>query len=283
MNQRLPVVIRGTGCYTPERVITSEHFTEYLDTSDEWITSRTGIHERRWAAPDECTSTHGTHAARRALEDAKMGVDEIDVIICATATGDCPIPATACFIQDQLGATGVPAFDISAACAGFMYGSTVAAGLIQTGQYKNVLVVGAETLSRYADPEDRSMVILFGDAGGAAIWSKTDDPERGILYADMGADGSKVYRTEAFTEDVEVTGPITLVLHASLDDTDGNWIAEIRDVAPDGATRLVTRGWLKASLRATDKSKSTPYRPWHPYNQPTPVVPGEVTQCHLFN
>ena len=91
----------------------------------------------------------------------------------------------------MLNAPSFPVFDISAACAGFMYGSTVAAGLIQTGQYKNVLVVGAETLSRYADPEDRSMVILFGDAGGAAIWSKTDDPERGILYADMGADGSK--------------------------------------------------------------------------------------------
>lgn len=191
MNHRLPVIIRGTGCYTPQRTITSEHFTSYLDTTDEWITTRTGINERRWAAPEERTSTHGAHAARRALEDAGMGVEDLDAIVCATATGDCQFPATACFIQDLIGAHGIPAFDVSAACAGFLYGSAVAAGLLQTGLYQNVLVVGAETLSRYADPEDRSTIILFGDAGGAAIWSKTDDPDRGILFAELGADGSK--------------------------------------------------------------------------------------------
>ena len=191
MSHRLPVYIRGTGCYAPERVVTNDFFAQYLDTSDEWISSRTGIHSRRWAAPGEFTSTLASHAARRALEDAEMDVSEIDAIICATATGDCPVPATACFIQDQIGAKGVPAFDIGAACAGFMYGSTVAAGLIQTGLYKNILMIGAETLSRFSDPQDRSMGILFGDAAGAAIWSKTDDPDRGILYVEMGADGSK--------------------------------------------------------------------------------------------
>lgn len=191
MNHRLPVYIRGTGCYVPERVVTNDFFAQYLDTTDEWISSRTGIHARRWAAPDEFTSTLGAHAARRALENAEMDVGEIDLIICATATGDCPVPSTACYIQDQIGATGVPAFDVSAACAGFMYGSTVAAGLVQAGLYKNIMVVGAETLSRFSDPQDRSMGILFGDAAGAAIWSKTDDPDRGIQYIEMGADGSK--------------------------------------------------------------------------------------------
>lgn len=190
---RLPVYIRGTGMYVPERVVENEYFVARLDTSDEWITTRTGIRQRRWVADDECTSTMATRASAAALKDAGLTIDDIDVIVCATATGDCPFPATACFVQAALGAgsRNIPALDVSAACAGFVFGSIMAAGLIASRQYDNALVIGAETLSRYANPEDRGTCILFGDAAGAAVWSRTRDPERGILYSELGSDGTR--------------------------------------------------------------------------------------------
>jgi 3-oxoacyl-[acyl-carrier-protein] synthase-3 len=177
--------------YVPEEVLTNQYFTDYLDTSDEWIVTRTGIRERRRAAPDECTSTMSVQAAQEALKDAGMTVDEIDVIICATATPDCPVPAAAAFIQAGLGARQIPAFDVGAACAGFIHALIVGAGLMQTGLYKHPLVIGAETLTRCADPEDRSMVILFGDGAGAAVLGAAENAEEGILYCRTGCDGTR--------------------------------------------------------------------------------------------
>ena len=191
MTVRLPIRLCGTGTYIPAHVLTNQYFADYLDTSNEWIVTRTGIRERRRAASNECTSTLAAKAAQRALDDAKMSVDDIDAIICATATGDCPFPATAAFLQAQLGAKDIPAFDIGAACAGFLYGTSVAAGLITSGMYRRVLLVGAEALTRYADPEDRSTVILFGDAAGATIYEAAQQENQGILYFDMGCDGTK--------------------------------------------------------------------------------------------
>lgn len=192
MAKLLPMTICGTGSYAPQEILTNAHFTEYLDTSDEWIVSRTGIKERRRAAKDESTSTIAVKAAKNALADAGMSIDDIDVIICGTVSGDYPFPATACVIQHELGGKNIPAFDVSAACTGFMYGSIIAAGLIEMGPYKTALVIGAEVLTRFADPQDRATVILFGDGAGAAVWQRTSSPDRGILYAEMGADGSRV-------------------------------------------------------------------------------------------
>ncbi len=192
MTQRmLPIRIAGTGTYVPEEIVTNQHYAAYLDTSDEWIVSRTGIRERRRAAPDELTSTLAVHAARVALEDADLTANDIDLIICATATGDCPFPATATFIQAQLGAEGVPAFDVSAACAGFLHATSVAAAFIASDMYHRVLVIGAETLTRFTDPQDRNLTILFGDGAGAAVLTKSDDPNQGILRFEMGCDGTR--------------------------------------------------------------------------------------------
>lgn len=187
----LPIQICGTGSYVPDEVVTNDHFAGYLDTSDEWIVTRTGIRERRRAAPNQSTSSLATEASRIALEDAGLSAADLDLIICATATGDCQFPATAAFVQGALGAEGVPAFDINAACAGFIYAAITAAGYLGVGPCKNALVIGAETLTRFADPEDRGTVILFGDAAGAAVLSKAANPGQGILYHDMGCDGSR--------------------------------------------------------------------------------------------
>jgi 3-oxoacyl-[acyl-carrier-protein] synthase-3 len=191
MSKLLPVRFRGTGRYVPDAVLNNQHFAEYLDTSDEWIMTRTGIRERRQAAPEEWTSTMAEQAARNALEDAGLQPSDLDLIICATATSDCPLPSTAAFIQATLGAEEIPSFDVSAACAGFLYGTATAAGFICSGMYERVLVVGAETLTRAADPQDRTTIVLFGDAAGAAILERSSSAEQGILYYDMGCDGTK--------------------------------------------------------------------------------------------
>ena len=168
----LPIRFAGTGSYVPDEVVTNEHFAGYLDTSDEWITARSGIKERRRAAPDQCTSTLSTLAARQALDDAGMSAKDLDLIICATATGDCPFPSTATFIQAALDAPNAAAFDVGAACAGFLHAMHVAAGFISAGMFERILVVGAETLSRFVDPYERGTAVLFGDAAGAAVVTK---------------------------------------------------------------------------------------------------------------
>jgi 3-oxoacyl-[acyl-carrier-protein] synthase-3 len=180
----------GTGAYVPDEVIDNQHFVDYLDTSDEWIVTRTGIRERRRAAKDECTSTLAARAAENAMADAGITASDLDLIVCATATGDHQFPATATFLQAAIGAKDVPAFDIGAACAGFLFASSVAGSMLASGHYRRALVVGAETLTRFAKVQDRSTVVLFGDGAGAAVLEATTDPDQGILYCDLGTDGT---------------------------------------------------------------------------------------------
>ncbi len=191
MSFEIPVCFSGTGMYVPECVVKNDYFASYLDTSDEWIVSRTGIKERRRAAPDESTSTLAAHAARAALSDAGLSATDLDAIVVATATGDHPFPATASIVQGNIGALGVPSFDVAAACAGFLYGAAVGANFIGSGMYEKVLVIGAEVLTRYADPQDRSIVVLLGDAAGAAVLTKAPDDKQRILYCHLGTDGTR--------------------------------------------------------------------------------------------
>jgi 3-oxoacyl-[acyl-carrier-protein] synthase-3 len=192
MKVQHPIRIAGTGAYVPDGVRTNAYFSNYLDTTDEWIRSRTGIEERHVAAPEQATSDLGIIAAQRALEDAGLTADDIDVIICATATGDHQFPATATFIQAGLGGTNLmPAFDVGGACAGFLVATSVATGMICSGMYKRALVIGAETLTRFADDEDRTTVVLFGDGAGAAVLERATEPDQGILYCELGTDGSR--------------------------------------------------------------------------------------------
>ena len=184
------VIIAGVGSYAPARIVTNEELSKTVDTSDEWIRSRSGIRERRIAAPDEATSDMAVHAARAALADAKVAVDDIDLLIIATASPDAPLPSTACYVQHKL---GIPAhatcFDIAAACSGFLYALEIAYGQLLTNRYKRALIIGAEKLSSVTDWTDRTTCVLFGDAAGAAVLHKVDQPGIGILGSALGADG----------------------------------------------------------------------------------------------
>lgn len=184
------VHIVGTGSYLPDRVLTNADLEKMVDTTDKWIFSRSGIRERRIAPDHICTSDMGAEAARRAMEQAGVLEDEIDLIICATITPDMPFPATACLIQQKLGAKRAAAFDIEAACSGFLYGLEIGQQFITSGTYDTVLVIGAEKLSAIIDWEDRSTCVLFGDGAGAAVLRSRGE-EHGILTTCMGADGSQ--------------------------------------------------------------------------------------------
>lgn len=181
--------ILGLGTYLPEKCLTNTDIAKFLDTSDEWIKTRTGISERRQAAEDEATSDMGIKAAQIALKEAGIAAEEIDLIIVATVTPDMMFPATACIIQDALHANKAAAFDLEAGCSGFVYGATVAAQFIATGMYRYILVIGAETLSRVLDWEDRNTCVLFGDGAGAAVFGPVEDGY-GILAMELGSDGS---------------------------------------------------------------------------------------------
>ena len=173
----------------PDRVLTNVELTTMVDTSEEWILQRTGIAERRIAAEGETTSTLSLQAARDALEVADMDPAHLDLIIVATVTPDFGFPATACLVQDALGAKAAGAFDLSAGCTGFVYGLALAADLVAAGRYQNALVIGAETLSRITDYTDRATCILFGDGAGAVVLQASDAPG-GVLSSELGADGS---------------------------------------------------------------------------------------------
>src|SRR5580658_954130 len=181
--------ITGLGMCVPDKVLSNEDLMKIVDTNDEWIVSRTGIRERRITDPDTASSDLAIIAANRALEDAGLKALDIDLIICATATGDYVWPSTACIIQDKIGAARAGAFDLSAACSGFCYGMATAAGFIQTGAMRNVLVVGVDTLTKQINWEDRSTCILFGDGAGAAVMSPCS-PNEGLLASVLGSDGS---------------------------------------------------------------------------------------------
>ncbi len=180
--------IISTGSYLPERILTNFDLEKIVDTSDEWITERTGIKERRIASEDQAASDLAYEASRLALEKASLKAEDIDLLIAATVTGDMPFPSTACILQHRLGAKNAAAFDINAACSGFLYGLYVADSFIRSGMHKRVLIIGAEVLSKITDWEDRTTCILFGDGAGAAIVEPTEE-ERGIISMHINSDG----------------------------------------------------------------------------------------------
>ena len=183
------VCIAGTGSYLPERILTNAELAIQVDTSDEWIVSRTGIKERRIAAEGEFTSHMATHAARKALEQAGLAAEDIELIIVATITPDTLTPATACYVQQNLGAHQAVAFDISAACSGFLYAMKISKRMISDGAFKNALIIGAEKLSAVTNWEDRTTCVLFGDGAGAAVLRRAEPHEGSILATEMGTDG----------------------------------------------------------------------------------------------
>lgn len=184
------VCIAGTGSYVPETILTNDELAKRVDTSDEWIFSRTGIRERRIAAEGEFTSHMASNAARRALEQAGMEASEIQLIIVATITPDTFTPATACYVQQQLGASKAVAFDISAACSGFLYAMKLSKRMIADGGFENALIIGAEKLSAFVNWEDRTTCVLFGDGAGAAVLRRAAPEEGSILATEMGTDGN---------------------------------------------------------------------------------------------
>ena len=185
--------IIGTGRAVPPKVLTNDDLSRMVDTSDAWIVERTGIRQRHILDPSQAASDLATQAAREACRKAGVDPSAVDCIIVGTVTGDCPFPATATFVQKKLGApTGSCAFDLSAACAGFLYGMSIADAFIRVGQFKNVLVIGVEVLSRIVDWTDRSTCVLFGDAAGAVLMTAGDDTSAGrLLSTHLFADGSQ--------------------------------------------------------------------------------------------
>ena len=185
------VTIAGTGSYVPERVLTNADLEKIVETTDEWITSRTGIKERRIAADGQATSDLATEAAKKAMADAGIEAEDLDLIIVATISSDAFFPATACYVQKNIGAVTAMAFDISAACSGFLYAMQIARHFINTGNRKTALVIGAEKLSSMVDWEDRNTCILFGDGAGAAVLRRDDTGKAGrkIISSSLGSDG----------------------------------------------------------------------------------------------
>ncbi len=179
--------ILGTGSYLPAQVRSNQDLEKMVDTSDQWIVERTGISERRIAAEDESVSTMGYAAAVRALEMAGVDPSELDMIVCGTTSANNAFPAAACEIQAMLGVHTIPAFDVAAACSGFVYALSVADQFVKTGAAKKVLVIGADVLSRLCEPEDRTTIILFGDGAGAAVVGSSEEP--GIISTHIYADG----------------------------------------------------------------------------------------------
>ena len=183
-------IILGTGSYAPERVLSNDDLAHMVETSDEWIRTRTGILERRVALKGETTSDMALQAARRALEDAKVAAAEIDLLVVATVTPDVPMPACACLLQHKLGIpTTAACFDLNAACSGFVYALDTACAMIASGRYQRALIIGAEKLSAVVDWQDRTTCVLFGDGAGAAVVGPSSEPDRGLIGTRLGAFG----------------------------------------------------------------------------------------------
>jgi 3-oxoacyl-[acyl-carrier-protein] synthase-3 len=182
--------IAGTGAYVPERVMTNAGLEKLVDTSDQWIQERTGIKERRIAAEGESASDMAVQAARRALEAAGLSAGDLDMIIVGTISADMPLPACAAFVQQKLGCPGIPAFDVAAACAGFVYALSIGDQFIQSGAHQNVLVIGVELLSRVLNWKDRATCVLFGDGAGAAVLTPAGEDGRGVLSTRLYTDAT---------------------------------------------------------------------------------------------
>jgi len=186
---RRRIKITGTGFYVPDKILTNQDLEKMVDTSDEWITARTGIKERRVVSDDQATSDLSIEASRIALENAGLKVKDIDLIIVATSSPDTIFPSTGCWVQKGLGAGYIPAFDISAGCTGWLYGMIVAEGLILNGAHKRILLIGSEVLTKITNMKDRNTCVLFGDAGAAVVLEESDD-ESGMLSSYWRADGN---------------------------------------------------------------------------------------------
>ncbi|MBK7641843.1 MAG: ketoacyl-ACP synthase III [Planctomycetes bacterium] len=207
------VGIAGTGSYVPEQIVPNSHFEKYLDTSDEWIVQRTGIKSRRWAVDGQATSDMALIAGQRALEAAKLAPEDLDLIICGTLTPDHLLPGCSALVQRKLGATKAGAFDVNAACTGFLTALNTGEAFVRSGRARRVLAIGAETLSRWIDPQDRGSCILFGDGAGAAVLTAYEDCKQGeILKTTLGADGNGYELIHMLGG-----GSLTPPTHASLD------------------------------------------------------------------
>ena len=216
MNDRLlfRAEIAGTGAYLPEKILRNSDLEKTLDTSDDWIQSRTGIQERRIAAEDESSSVLAAHASRLALKAAGVSPEDVDLIIVCTSTPDILFPATACFVQKQIGAINSAAYDISAVCSGFVFGLSTGEQFIKSGRYKNVLIIGSEVNSRIVDWTDRSTCILFGDGAGAVLLRRNESKEnKGVLSSHIYSDGT-------LSNLIEVPGGIgrTGINHSDIDE-----------------------------------------------------------------
>jgi 3-oxoacyl-[acyl-carrier-protein] synthase-3 len=192
VRQRCPLyhaVIAGYGSFAPEKKLTNEELAKMIDTSDEWITDRTGIKTRHITTDNESTAFLATEAAKRALAEAKLDAGEVELIIVATITPEMVFPSTASFVQRSLKAKKAWVFDLAAACSGFVYGLSIVQQFIESGRIKNALVIGAETLSKITNWSDRTSCILFGDGSGAVVIERSEDERRGIIYSTMSSDG----------------------------------------------------------------------------------------------
>jgi 3-oxoacyl-[acyl-carrier-protein] synthase III len=183
-------VITGSGSFAPKKILTNDQLTKIVDTTDEWITSRTGIKTRHITDDNETTAFLAAEAAKIALADARVKPENIEVVIVTTITPEMVFPSTACFVQADLGAVNAFAFDLAATCSGFIYGLSIAQQFIENGRYKNALVIGAETLTKITNWKDRSSCILFGDGAGAALLERSGDKNRGVLYSTLYSDGT---------------------------------------------------------------------------------------------
>ena len=188
-NPQYRAVIAGSGSFVPNKKLTNDDISKMVDTSDEWITTRTGIKTRHITTDKETTAFLAVGAAKKALENAKIPANDIELIIVATITPEMVFPSTAAFVQKELEAKNAWVFDLAAACSGFVYGLSVAQQFMESGRYKNALVIGAETLSKITNWTDRSSCILFGDGAGAIVLKRGEDSKKGILYSTMASDG----------------------------------------------------------------------------------------------
>lgn len=188
--QSSSVIFLGTGAYLPEKVVTNDDMAQLVKTSDEWIRTRTGICERRFAAEHETTSYMAAEAAKKAIEAAGIDREEIDLVVVATMTPDMPFPSTACLVQNKVGLRKVTAFDVQAACSGYVYALNIASAMLRSGPYKRALIIGAEKTTPILDFQDRTTCVLFGDGASAAVLGTSDEAEVGILGSLGGSDGS---------------------------------------------------------------------------------------------
>ncbi len=209
-NPSYRAVITGYGSFVPEKILTNEDLAKMVDTSDEWITSRTGIKTRHITNGDESTAFLASEAAKKAMAEAKLDAKELDLIIVATITPEMVFPSTACFVQQNLGASKAFAFDLAAACSGFVYGVSIAQQFLESGRFESALVIGAETLTKITNWKDRTSCILFGDGAGAVILQRAKDGQKGVLYSTMYSDGDRweALSCEAYGSRYPVSRPL---------------------------------------------------------------------------